>query len=169
MKARYGIVFVLVIVLLLSSCQFAGEQTPAQTALDTPSVVMQVMEPSSSEETKPLYDQCATFVLMVEETSYPVDIPYINVIVTATEAWRELTVGLSYRIDRLDNGEPTFVCYGGSEVAAVFTPQDLSTIAQGSIRVDLDALRQHCGIAFTAGVYRISIDDEFVDVTLTED
>ena len=176
MKKVFTLLTTMVLVLLYcSSCQPASpsesiDTSSAVTETDTSSVVTQIIEPSSkSEETQVLYDPCSTFVLSVGENAYPVNVPYIDVTVTATEAGCELTISNSYKICQLNNGEQTFVCYGGVETAAVFTPNDLSSIAQGSVRVDLDALRQNNDVHLEAGTYRIFFDDQYVDVVLTEE
>ncbi len=175
MKLKFLPIFLLIVIFLLSSCQPQSpsesiDTSSAVTETDTSSVVTQIIEPSSkSEETQELYDPCAPFVLSVEKNAYPVGVSYIDVIVTATEAGCELTISNSYKIFKLNDDEQTFVCYGGVETAAVFTPSDQSSVAQGTVRVDFDALRQNNDVHLEAGTYRIFFDDQYVDVVLTQE
>lgn len=196
MKNKYMPVVALLMISLLSACQVtsdmemadsaettttfqtASPETHAQmssaTAQDTEAatsaLVTQALEtPVSSEGTQALYEPTTDFVLSLAEDSYPVDVDYIDVTVTATRPGYELNVSMSYDIFKVENGERTHLGYGGAEVAAVYTPDDPSSFAEGSIRVDLVAFQKNYETILAAGEYRIRIDGQFVDVTLTAD
>ena len=193
MKNKCMIVMALLMAFLLTACQVTSDMETADSAETTPT--FQTASPEtqaqtspaetepaedstspvvshdteSSEDTRSLYEPTTDFVLSLAEDSYPVDVDYIDVTVTATRPGYELNVSMSYDIFKVENGELIHLGYGGGAVAAVYTPDDPSSFAEGSIRVDLVAFQKNYETILAAGEYRIRIDGQFVDVTLTAD
>lgn len=158
----------LLIVFALSSCQAldpSADDTKTPDASEAPALGEATTKAPVQPYEEGLYEVC-DFVLSTEQASYPADVSYIDVIVTAVEAGCEVNYGGSYDIFRLEDGKETFLCYGGGDVGCILIPDDENSFAKGTLRINLDPIREYQGIEFTPGTYRVHIDDKTIDIVL---